>query len=152
MASYTYAPWASWIFLPAALRIIAVLLFGWTGAAGLVLGTFYTIAKDPVIEVPYQVLLAISSGVAPFVAVALCRRVFGITHDLHGLRPLHIVVLSVVGAATNSMLSNLVLASAGKLTVDLPPLVVVFLGDLNGTAIVLAILSSGITFLAPSRP
>lgn len=30
--------WTHWIFIPAAVRIIAVMLLGWRGAAGLVLG------------------------------------------------------------------------------------------------------------------
>lgn len=151
MAPYTYARWASWIFMPAALRIIAVLLFNGVGAVGLALGALYTIVQDPVIDLPYQLLLATSSGLAPMLAVWLCRVMFGLGDDLHGLRPLHIAVLSVAGAATNSVLSNLVLALAGRMNEDLRPLIVVFLGDINGTAIVLFITSLALNFAARWR-
>ena len=142
MASYTYAAWASWVFMPAALRIIAVLVLGRVGAAGLVIGALYTITRDPIIDLPYQALLALSSGAAPLLAVGLCRAWFRLGENLHGIGPSHIVALSVVGAATNSALSNAVLALAGHMADDWLPLVVVFLGDLNGTAMVLFSMSS----------
>ena len=142
MASYTYAAWASWVFMPAALRIIAVLVFGRVGAAGLVVGAFYTITQDPIIDLPHQALLALSSGAAPLLAVGLCRAWFRLGENLHGLKPSHIIALSIVGAATNSVLSNAVLALAGRMADDWLPLVVVFLGDLNGTVLVLFAMSS----------
>lgn len=148
MASYIYVPWASWIFLPAALRIIAVLLFGWAGAAGLAVGTLYSATRDPMIDAPYLVLLALSSGMAPLLAVWLCRTRLRFGENLHGLKPSHIVIIAILGAAANSILSNAVLVLAGRMSEDWWPLVVVFLGDLNGAAIVLFVLSTALSRVA----
>jgi len=144
-----YTAHSSWIFLPAAMRILGVLLFGWAGAVGLVLGAAYTMHWGPVLEIPHQVLLSASSGLAPLVAVMICRRLFGIADDLGGLRAVHIVALSIAGAAANSLLANGTLALAGEVRGDLMPLVVMFLGDLNGTAIVLFLVSTMLALVTP---
>jgi hypothetical protein len=141
-ASLSYMAWAGWVFLPAAMRILAVLLFEEAGAIGLMLGAYYTMHWGPVLDGPHQIMLSISSGLAPWLAVWVCRRLTDLGDDLRGLRPVHIVVLSIAGAAANSLLVNATLGLAGRLEGDLRPLVIVFLGDLNGTAIVLFVVSS----------
>ena len=143
LASYTHASWANWIFMPAALRIVAVLLFKWVGAFGLIFGALYEVSSDAFASAPYRMILAASSGLAPALAVWLCR----IADDLQGLRARHIAALSITGAAANSLLINLTLLLAGELRGDLLPLVVIFLGDLNGTALVLFAISAVLPLL-----
>ena len=147
LASYTHASWANWIFMPAALRIVAVLLFKWVGAFGLMLGALYEVSSDAFASAPYRMILAVSSGLAPALAVWLCRIAYGIADDLQGLRARHVAALSIIGAAANSLLISLTLLLAGQLRGDLLPLVVIFLGDLNGTALVLFAISAVLPLL-----
>jgi hypothetical protein len=149
-ASLSYMAWAGWVFLPAAMRILAVLLFEEAGAIGLVLGAYYTMHWGPVLDGPHQIMLSISSGLAPWLAVWVCRRLIDLGDDLRSLRPVHIVVLSVAGAAANSLLVTATLGLAGRLEGDLRPLMIVFLGDLNGTAIVLFVVSSAAAMVVRS--
>ena len=128
---------AHWIFLPAALRILAVLMFDRAGAVGLMIGAYLTLPHSSIDDVPYELMLSISSGIGPLMAVVIGRRLFPISADLSGLRGTHIVVLSVVGAATNSVLVNGVMASMGRWHGDGQQLVTIFIGDMLGTAIML---------------
>mgnify|MGYP000226306894 CR=1 FL=1 len=142
---------AHWIFLPAALRIIMVLVFRDIGVIGLMFGAFLTLPHPSPSELPHEIILAISSGFAPMIAVYLCRRLFHIAYDLSGLRPLHIIGLSLAGAVMNSLLLNGYLAISGRLNGDVEQILTVFVGDTLGTAIVLLILSTILSFVMPRR-
>lgn len=144
--------WAGWVYLPAALRIICVLLFARIGAFGLFLGTFYTTQYAPELDLLHSIMAAATSGLAPLLAVWLCRRLFSISSDLRGLRPLHILVLSIMGAAINASLINAVVALSGHPQFEFLSIVVVFLGDLTGTAIVLFVISTALALLMPRLP
>ena len=148
-SSFTYTTWSNWIFLPAAMRIICVLLFEGAGVAGLVFGAFYTMQHVPRLSLLNESLLSTTSGLAPLLAVILCRCLFDIGHELRELRPLHILVLCLVGASANSFLVNGVMAFAGELHGGITSFAVIFFGDLNGAAIVLFVLS---TVLAVATP
>jgi len=144
-----YSHLAHWIFLPAALRIISVLLLGFTGALGLILGAYLTLASDNLTV--HHIILALSSGIAPMAAIWFCRRLFPISKDLSGLRAWHVVLLSLANAAANSLILNGYLASADRLNGEFLQLMAVFIGDVLGTALVLLLLSTLITALIPPR-
>lgn len=139
---------AHWIFLPAALRILAVLMFDRAGAVGLIIGAYLTLPHNSAEDLPYELMLSISSGVGPLIAVALGRRVFPIAADLSGLRGKHVVVLSIAGAATNSVLVNGVMASMGRWHGDSQQLATIFIGDMLGTAIMLTVIVGGLALFA----
>jgi len=142
---------AHWIFLPASLRILSVLLFDEAGVIGLMIGAYLTLGHGAGSGPLYEIPLAMTSGLAPLVAIWLCRRLFPIAHDLHGLRPLHIVLLSIAGAVANSVILNAYLAVVGRLNGDLTQLATIFVGDLLGTAIVLFVLTALLSLATP-RP
>jgi len=132
---------AHWIFLPAALRVIALLLFDELAVVGLTVGAYMTLGLSERVIMPGAALLALSSGVAPWIAVAMWRRIFHIRRDLAGLRPLDVVALSLGSAVMNSALLNLVLTLTGEMPGDVEQIATIIVGDAVGTAIVLAILS-----------
>ena len=140
---------ANWIFLPAAIRLLAVLLFGETGALGLALGAFLTLPNGLNNDVAFNVALAMTSGIAPLAAVMVCRKFMHIARDLGGLRAWHIVVLSIASAAANAIILNSYLAAIGRLHGDVEQIATVFVGDMLGTAIVLFLLSSLLAFALP---
>jgi len=130
---------AHWIFLPAALRIMSVLVFRGAGVLGLMFGAFLTLPHDA--PLPYELALAVSSGLAPMVAIWLCRQMFPILPDLSGLRGQHIIALSIVGAAANSILINVCMAAASRWDGNLRPVAAIFVGDMLGTFILLSVIS-----------
>lgn len=129
---------AHWIFLPAAFRIIAVLVLGMRGGAGLMLGAYLTLPHTNPNDFYYEILLSISSGVAPLIAVLFCKNLFTINNDLSGLNGLHVIALSVSCAVANSAVLNALMWGMGKQRADIEAITAIFVGDVFGAAIVLA--------------
>jgi hypothetical protein len=116
--------YASWIFLPAALRMLAVLLCGWVGVAGLFIGSLMT-------------AFAGLSALAPMMAYLLCIRWFNWQSDLRGLSATQLVVLSLLVALIGASMHNLHLIGIGAIDSFGPTFVTMFVGDMAGTFIVL---------------
>ena len=140
---------ANWIFLPAAIRVIAVLLFGDLGALGLVVGAYLVVSGAGGDNGMHSFTLAVSSGIAPLIAVIALKRWFSISNTLARLRPSHIIALSVACAASNAALLNGYLWLAGHLHSDFVQIATVFIGDVLGMAIVLLVLSVALSFAMP---
>jgi hypothetical protein len=139
-----YTERAHWIFLPAALRVLAVLLLGSKGAVGLMAGAYLTLPHEEPNDLIYEIALSVSSGLAPLAAVAICQRFFKIKSDLGGLRGAHIVSLSAVSALANSVLLNILLFSTGRHHGDGVLAATIFIGDMLGAALVLLAVAIGV--------
>lgn len=142
---------ANWIFLPASIRLLAVLLFDELGAVGLTVGAFVTAWGGVADDLAFNLGLAISSGLAPLASVSCCRRLMKVGPDLAGLRPLNIMCFSVASAFANALLLNGYLGLVGRLHSDIGQIGTVLVGDVLGTAIVLLVLSNLLTFALPKR-
>ena len=130
--------YASWVFLPAALRMLAVLLCGWIGVLGLFFGSlatgFYTHGlSDP----GMLIVLAGLSALSPMVACLICTRWFGWRSDLRGLKATQLVVLSVLVSLCGAGLHNLHFLAIGATADFGQTFTAMFVGDLVGTFIVL---------------
>lgn len=123
---------ANWIFLPAVIRPLAILLFGGWGAAGLVLGALLTVYGATGGDQLHAMNLALTSGLMPWLAVSLSKRVLNIPETLAGLRAKHIAVICVFCAAFNSLALNAHLWATGRLHEDLMQVAAVFVGDVLG--------------------
>jgi hypothetical protein len=142
---------ASWIFLPAALRPLAILMFGGLGALGLVLGAFLTVYGTSGGSTLHEIVLAVSSGLLPWAAVSVGKAMFKLPDSLAGVRPKHIVALSAMCAGSNALGLNAYLWLAGRLGEDLMHIPAVFVGDAFGSAIVLLAASAVLTVVFPRR-
>lgn len=142
-AQTAFSERAHWIFLPAAFRVIAVLIFGGPGAVGLMLGAYLTQPQD---DLFYEILLSISSGLAPLAAIMLCRHYFRIDNDLVGLNGWHVIALSVSCAAANSIFLNTLMWIMGTQQPDFRAISAIFVGDVLGAAIVLGAISLLLSF------
>jgi hypothetical protein len=140
---------ASWVFLPAAFRPLAVLLFEEVGATGLVLGGYLTVYGTARGDNFHEIMLSVVSGITPLFAVMLGKWLFEIPRDLAGLRAGHIIVLSVSCAAANAIVLNGYMWASGHLHGDFIQIATVFVGDVTGAAIVLFLLSSTLSFALP---
>lgn len=128
----------SWIFLPAALRMIAVLVAGWVGVLGIFLGSLVTCLFVPGLSDPVDILMIASlSALAPTAALLVCARFWGAKLNLAGLSPLHLLVLGTVAAGFTAILHNIYFVMLGKVEAVLESLSAMFVGDLVGTLVVL---------------
>lgn len=140
-SSFEHNSRVHWIFLPAGLRLIAVLLFRERGVIGLLIGSYFTLPHAQPSDLTYELLLSVSSGIAPLLAVLLCTRLFPIQLNLSGLRGKHIIALSIACAAMNAFLLTSSMAVSGRLYGDIMQIWVIFVGDMLGAALLLLLIS-----------
>ncbi len=144
--AWLFARWetshlANWIFLPAALRLVAVLIFGWKGALGLFLGALITSALMDA-GWPENVMLPALSALGPVLAVKLARDHLGWSVDLQGLRYAHLVLLAALGAVSNGLLHHVYWALTAPDLNWSAVFVTMVGGDLVGTFVVMVIASA----------
>lgn len=150
-SSLEYSPRAHWIFLPAAMRPLAILMFGSLGAWGLVLGAFLTVYGTSGANTLHEIVLAVSSGLLPWAAVSAGKSLFKVPDSLAGLRPRHIGALCALCAAANAIGLNAYLWLAGRLEGGGMQMLTIFVGDALGATIVLLAISMALKFVFPLR-
>lgn len=134
----------SWIFLPAAIRMLAVMIGGWAGAAGLFFGAILTNLGLFEFEPLNVVVLAALSALGPVVAVYLCTRWLQLPRDLAGLQRSQLLVFAVAGAIFNVFPHNLYFFTTGLSYDAWSGVFPMFVGDLAGALIVLYVSSFSI--------
>lgn len=142
---------ANWIILPAAIRLLAVLLFEKTGVIGLSLGAFLITSGNSAEPWMHNAGLALTSGLAPFLAVQIYRRLGLITRDLSNLRASDICSLSLASALSNALILNSYLALAGRFDGNPVQILTVFVGDTLGIVVILGLLSIALSFSLARR-
>ena len=93
--AWATSAFANWIFLPAALRLVAVLICGWRGVLGLLIGALITnwLMQAPWVQ---AVALSVLSATGPWVAVRLATDHLKLPTDLHGLRFSHLLLFAAL--------------------------------------------------------
>lgn len=127
----------SWVFLPAVVRILAVLLAGYAGVIGLFVGALFT--NLPINSVELIDVLALTSLTAlnPLLAVWLLVRYFGLKTDLSDLRWWHLIAFATAGAISNVVLTQTYLAHSLRQEVASGSWLPMLVGDLVGTFMML---------------
>lgn len=138
-ASLEHSSRADWIFLPASLRPLSILLFGRTGTVGLIIGSYLTIQGTT--DEFAAITLAIILGVSPWGAVSFGKAILDIPQSLAGLRGRHIVLLCFLCAATNAVTLNACLWLLGQHESGMIQLATIFIGDMAGSMVVLFAIS-----------
>ncbi|MEJ8857460.1 hypothetical protein WKW79_23015 [Variovorax robiniae] len=127
----------SWVFLPAALRLLGVLLFGRWAALGLFLGALATNGTAFGHSMAQSVSVAALSGLGALGALHLTTRILQVPPTLRGLTAGRLAVFAVVGALCNVIPHNLFFWAVGLQPNPFVGLVPMFIGDLAGIVIVL---------------
>jgi hypothetical protein len=136
-AAFAWAQGIAWIFLPAAVRVLAVLVCGRWAVLGLFAGALLTSDAVYVDNAAAAVLGAALTAVGPWLAIELFRLATRMPLDLRGLTPWHLLALSVLSALCNVLPHNLFFWLAGIRADPWSGLVPMFAGDLAGIFIVL---------------
>jgi hypothetical protein len=127
----------TWLYLPAAIRLLAILVFGLRGAIGLFVGGLVTMTLSS--EAPVERVLAVAalSALAPMIAVTLALNCLKLERDLGGITPRQLLALVVASAAVSVCLHNLYYWSADLHDDLFSGLWPMFVGDVLGTLLVL---------------
>lgn len=129
----------NWVFLPAAVRVLAVLLAGWVGVFGLFFGSIVTSTlvsfEDPMVT-PILVLATISS-MTPMLGLLVCTRGLKINNNLQGLSASNLLLICATIALLSVLAHNLAYYYFGHTVNILGGIVPMFVGDFLGMLIVL---------------
>ena len=141
----------NWIYLPAGMRLLCVLLFGDAGAIGLLLVSwlvcfFYFFPDD--------YLRAFMGGIlpaaAPWLANRIAQHVFGLRASLTNLSPARLLACVVLYSIASPLLHHIWFAVHGDSGNVLRGFFVMFIGDLSGTLIVVYTMK-GLLSLMPAK-
>jgi hypothetical protein len=132
-----FAPGINWVYLPAGLRLLCPLLFAEAGAVGLLLvswgASFLYFFPDQFERAFWGGLLA---TVAPYGVYRAARHWWGLDVSLANLTPRRLLLLCVACSLASPLLHHVHFALRGD-TDLVRSFLVMFVGDLNGTLIVL---------------
>lgn len=132
-----FAPGINWVYLPAGMRLLCTLLFAEAGAIGLLLVSWYVSFRY---LFPHDFDRAFVGGilaaVAPYAVYRGACEVYGFQASLRQLTPRRLLVLAVVYSIASPLLHHLWFAWRGQDDL-LRGFFAMFIGDLNGTLIVL---------------
>lgn len=150
-ASIGVSQFISWIFLPAAIRMLSVMLFDGVGAIGLFIGAVIT--SNPLVDhnLSSAIILAGLSALGPMVAVTLCTKWLNLPPNLAGLGPRQLSLYALVGALCNVIPHNIYFYFSGKVENPLEGVFSMFTGDVLGTLIVLYVSALFLRVCVPQR-
>lgn len=92
----------SWVFLPAAIRMLAVLLLGWAGVAGLYLGSLSMLGASFSVDPLAALVIAGISSVPCLLAARIVQRLLGVSSDLAGMTGRQLLIFGVAGGLASS--------------------------------------------------
>lgn len=96
-----------WIFVPAGLRVLLVMLFGWRAALGMALGSVpWMLDIMPGAAAATVAFAAVGAGLMPWLSIQLFSLSTGVRHPWHDLVWWHLPVIAALSAFANSALLN----------------------------------------------
>lgn len=97
--------YVSWVFLPATIRLVSVLLFGWLGAIGLFLGALIT--TIPLADSTSALLLIPAiSALGPLLTVWGSLKVLRVERNLHALSGNQLILVALITSFITSLLHS----------------------------------------------
>lgn len=140
--------YVSWIFLPAALRMLAVMVCDWVGAVGLFVGAMLTNQTDLTGGLGDGLMIAFLSAIGPMLAFWFCTKLLSLSKDLSGLMATQLFVFASTGALFNAVPHNIYFYLSGRMSSPIEGLVPMLVGDLVGTLIMLYVVSLALRFVS----
>lgn len=121
----------NWIFLPAGLKLMAVLLFNIDALIGIFIGSLAT-ALELNMHSRNVVFVSMISAVSPYVAFLFTRCCLKIKLSLHGLTTQQLLMMCLIYALLNALLHNLYFFHTGMTQKFFSSTLNMFIGDLLG--------------------
>ena len=126
----------NWVFIPAGVRLISVLLFDEYAIVGLFIGALITsigMTTSPI----EAVLISLISAINPYLAIKLSKRILKVNMTLGGLNAKQLITMSFFAALFNCLSHNVYFYFVDPEHYDWFSCVSMFTGDFAGILIVL---------------
>ena len=105
-------PLTYYLFIPAGVKLFAILIFGWRGAVGTGLATFMRLVlADPTQPWLSWLLVPVATSLTLWIVVEYGLKLFGVNKNLSNLEYYQIVVLAAVGSIVNGFTFSYAVAS-----------------------------------------
>ena len=142
----------SWIYLPAGLRLLLILIFGLAGAIGIAIASF-TISYFGVFPPDLVTCIGIGliSGFAPLLAKWLVVSSIPINNDLSNLSLQKIIICVVAYAFISAGLHQYWFELRDLESSSLDHFLVMFIGDIAGSILLIALIKYSIDLLKRSK-
>lgn len=141
---------ATWVFLPAGLRLMCTLVFGGEGALGVLLGSLAIVWLGFPLDPLTGVVMAFVSAGAPYLAYRAALMA-GMPATLQRLSPASLGVLGLLYAFANSTLHSVWYTLRGVSSSFLHNWITMFVGDLLGTLIMVYVLKMLLALMRSNR-
>jgi hypothetical protein len=134
----SFAPGINWIYLPAGVRMLCILLFAEAGAVGLLLASwlvcfFYFFPNDPVRSIAGGIL----ASAGPYLVYRGAQQVFGLQASLTNLSPQRLLYCALAFSLASPLLHHLWFALYEHRPDLVSSFLVMAVGDFGGTLVVL---------------
>ena len=143
----------SWVYLPAGLRLFLILIFGLAGAIGIAAASFaisYFGVFPP--DLVTCIGIGLISGFAPLLAKWIVVSNIHISRDLSNLCLQKIILCIVVYALMSAGLHQIWFELRGLESGSLNHFLVMFVGDIAGSILLIAVIKYSIDLLKRSKP
>lgn len=149
----TYGLGVSWIYLPAGLRLFLTLVFGLSGAVGIAIASFMICYFG---QFPPELITCIGigliSGFAPYLARLFVLSNVNIAPDLSNLTLSKLAICTLIYAILSAGLHQCWFAVRGlDETGSFNHFLVMFIGDVLGTALLVTLIKYSLDLLRPSK-
>lgn len=142
-------PAVNLIFLPAMLRVVAVLVCGWSGAIGLGVGVMACMSPDDFSRSDLEIITDIAINiVGPYAGVAVGKQLMQVPDSLNGLTSKHIIMFSILGGISNAVFHQPLHFMMPSHPGFFDATITMFVGDMIGCAIMLYAMSFVIRMFA----
>jgi hypothetical protein len=148
-----YALGVSWIYLPAGLRLLLTLIFGLSGAVGIAIASFLIFYFDTFpSELTTCIGVGLISGFAPYLARIFVMSNMSISPDLSDLSLPKLTACILIYALLSAGLHQWWFAVRGlNESGGLNHFFVMFLGDIFGAVLLIALIKYGLDLFRSSR-
>jgi len=99
------SPITFYVFLPAGVKLFAILIFRWRGLVGSALGTFSRLSfTDPAHPIISWLIVAAAANLAIYGIVSFGLRLMGVKKDLSNLKYYQIVLMATAASIANGFI------------------------------------------------
>lgn len=152
-AHLSYGLGVNWIYLPAGLRLFLTLIFGFPGALGITLASFViSYLGEFAQELTTCLGIGLISGFTPYLARFFVLSNLNISSDLSNLSLPKLIICILIYSALSAGLHQWWFAVRGLDEAgSFNHFLVMFIGDVLGTATLIGLVKYGLDLLKPSK-
>lgn len=147
-----HVPGINWVYLPAGVRMVATLLFGLSGAIGLLLSAwcvnFWFLFPD---DFARAFLGGVIAAVAPYIVYVMARRFFGLQGSLVNLTPGKLLICIVAYSIASPLLHHVWFHLRNPDAHEWSDFLVMATGDFLGSVIVFYVLKLVLNRFMPAQ-